>query len=100
VGTALTANSLLFLGFRLDDWSFRVLLRSIFNKEGSGARMVGANAYPCVGAQIQPEEDRVPQPASASKYFEQYLRESKIDIFWGSTAEFIQAFQKNTPQPA
>jgi hypothetical protein len=100
VGTALTANSLLFLGFRLDDWSFRVLLRSIFNKEGSGARMVGANSYPCVGAQIQPEEDRVPQPASASKYFEQYLRESKIDIFWGSTAEFIQAFQKNTPQPA
>jgi len=96
VGSALTANSLLFLGFRLDDWSFRVLLRSIFNKEGSAARMVGANSYPCVGAQIQPEEDRVSQPGIASKYFEQYLLESKIDIFWGSTQEFIQAFQKNT----
>ncbi|MEZ5354335.1 MAG: CHAT domain-containing protein [Bryobacteraceae bacterium] len=98
VGTALTANSLLFLGFRLDEWSFRVLLRSIFNKEGSGARMVGANSYPCVGAQLQPEEDRVSQPVSASRYFEQYLRESKIDIFWGSTAEFIQAFQQNTSE--
>ena len=97
VGTALTSNSLLFLGFRLDDWSFRVLLRSIFNKEGSGARDVGGDkARPCVGAQIQPEEDRVPQPAMASKYFEQYLQKSKIDIFWGNTAEFIHAFQKNT----
>jgi hypothetical protein len=95
VGTALTFNSLLFVGFRLDDWSFRVLLRSIFNKEGSSARMVGVNAYRCVGAQIQPEEDRVPQPARASKYFEQYLQES-TDIFWGSTAEFIHAFQRNT----
>jgi len=38
----------------------------------------------------------VSQPGIASKYFEQYLLESKIDIFWGSTQEFIQAFQKNT----
>jgi len=100
VGTALTSNSLLFLGFRLDEWSFRVLLRSIFNKEGSHARMVGDDSFPCVGAQIQPED--VPQPLIASRYFQDYLGKSKIDIFWGSTAEFIQAFQKNTApkQPA
>lgn len=62
VGTALTADALLFIGFRLDDWSFRVLLRSIYSKEGSGARSVGNDTLPCVGAQLIPDKGRILEP--------------------------------------
>ena len=97
VRRALAAHALLFFGFRLDDWSFRVLLRSIFNKEGNLARSVGSNSYPCIGAQVQPDEERIEQPVRAARYYEQYFQGSKIDTFWGSVEEFARAMDKAIP---
>ena len=94
VGTALTENALLFMGFRLDDWSFRVLLRSIFTKEGAAARLV--SGLPCVGAQVQPEEGRILEAQGTRKYLERYFQKSNIDIYWGSVDEFVQEFVKQT----
>jgi hypothetical protein len=99
VRTALTANALLFLGFRLDDWSFRVLLRSIFTREGANARNIkrdGEDPLPCVGAQMEPEEGRLLQAERARSYLKKYLGKSKIDIFWGSIDDFVQEFVKQT----
>jgi hypothetical protein len=89
LGRALTANALLFIGFRLEDWGFRVLLRSIYSKEGSSARLVGNASLPCVGAQITPDEDRMLKPEGAKAYFEKYLKSSNIDIFLGGVEEFV-----------
>lgn len=97
VQRALAANALLFFGFRLDDWSFRVLLRSIFNKEGSMARGVGPNVKPCIGAQVQPDEERIENPVRAATYYQQYFQGSKIDTFWGSVNEFAQAVDHAIP---
>lgn len=97
VGTTLTADALLFIGFRLDDWAFRVLLRSIYSKEGSGARSVGNDTLPCVGAQITPDEESMLKPDGARRYFEQYLRSSNIDIFWGGVEDFVAELEKQTP---
>ena len=97
VQRALAANALLFFGFRLDDWSFRVLLRSIFNKEGSMARGVGPNVKPCIGAQVQPDEDRIENPVRAATYYQQYFQGSKIDTFWGNVDEFAQAVDRAIP---
>jgi len=97
VQRALAANALLFFGFRLDDWSFRVLLRSIFNKEGSMARGVGPNVKPCIGAQVQPDEGRIENPVRAATYYQQYFQGSKIDTFWGSVEEFAQAVDRAIP---
>ena len=97
VQRALTLNALLFFGFRLDDWSFRVLLRSIFNKEGSAARGVGPNDKPCIGAQVQPDEERIENPVRAAAYYEKYFQGSKIDTFWGSVDEFAQAVDRAIP---
>jgi hypothetical protein len=88
---------LLFFGFRLDDWSFRVLLRSIFNKEGGEARGVGKNDRPCIGAQVQPDEDRIENPVRAAAYYEKYFQGSKINTFWGSVNEFAQAVDREIP---
>jgi hypothetical protein len=96
VGTALAGDALLFIGFRLDDWSFRVLLRSIYSKEGSGARSVGGNNRPCVGAQLMPDKGRMIEPEGTKKYFEKYLRSSNIEIFWGRVDDFVRELDRQT----
>ena len=48
----LTKTSLMFLGFRLDEWDFRVLFRSIMSREGSDLR----RKYSHVAVQLDPEE--------------------------------------------
>ena len=90
-------NALLFFGFRLDYWSFRVLLRSIFNKEGNMARNIGGEVFPCIGAQVQPDEDQIEQPLRAANYYQDYFQNNKIETFWGSVDEFAQAVDKNVP---
>jgi hypothetical protein len=96
VSSALTDDALLFIGFRLEDWSFRVLLRSIYSKEGSGARAVDPDAWPCVGAQLLPEKGRMLEPEGTKKYYQDYLRSSKIDIFWGRVEDFIRELDHQT----
>lgn len=95
VQRALTRWGLLFIGFQLDEWGFRVLLRSIYSKEGSGARNVGTG-NPSVGAQVVPSEERVLSPARTKQYFEKYLQSSNISLYWGNVREFIDEFRANT----
>ncbi|MGH8884048.1 MAG: CHAT domain-containing protein [Egibacteraceae bacterium] len=89
VRRAFTDSTLLFLGFRLDEWDFRVLLRSIMSQEGRWRN----NRYPHVAAQINPDEGRTIQPDRARQYLESYfsqLGQIKVSIFWGSVEDFVQ----------
>ena len=84
VRRALTDAALLFLGFGLDDWDFRVLFRSIINRQGSER----LNLYAHVAAQIDPEAGRIQEPEGARRYLETYFGGAAISIFWGSVADF------------
>lgn len=78
--------ALLFLGFQMDDWNFRVLFRSIIGQQGSDR----IEDYPSISAQVTPEEGRIISPKRARKYLETYFQKSgAITIFWGSTQDFI-----------
>lgn len=77
-------KSLLFLGYRLSDWSFRVLYRSIFNEERRHGR-----DYKSVAVQLQPSEENL-RPESARKYLEKYFPNDDFNIYWGSSEEFLQ----------
>ncbi len=55
---ALADSALLFLGFQLDDWDFRVLFRSIAGQEGARRRQ----SYAHIAVQVDPEEGRVQRP--------------------------------------
>jgi hypothetical protein len=84
---ALTDTSLLFLGFQMDDWNFRVLFRSILSREGGGRR----DLYAHMAAQIEPEEGRILEPERARRYLENYFSKgAAISIYWGSTADFVK----------
>ena len=78
-------SSLMFLGFRLDEWDFRVLYRSILSQEGN-LRARHTN----VAVQIDPEEGRITDPDRAREYLERYFQTSEITIYWGSTESFVK----------
>ena len=56
VRRALTDTALLFLGFNLEEWDFRVLFRSIMQREGRNRR----GRYAHIAAQIDPEQGQNP----------------------------------------
>lgn len=82
--------ALLFLGFRLDDWNFRVLFRSIMSREGGQRR----SRYAHIAAQIDPEEGRILEPERARRYLESYFQDADISIYWGSAEDFIKELKE------
>ena len=86
VRRALADTALLFLGFHMEDWNFRVLFRSILNQQGSGRR----KRYAHVAAQIDPEQGRATDPARARRYLEGYFDTADITIYWGSAEDFLR----------
>jgi len=86
VRRALADTALLFLGFRMDDWDFRVLFRSLMSQEGRGRR----SRYAHVAVQIDPEEGRILEPERARRYLESYFQDADISIYWGSAEGFVR----------
>jgi hypothetical protein len=84
VKKALTAQSLLFLGYSLDDWDFRVIFQSI--KSFGGADLLGQNLH--IGVQLSPESQMI-EPEAAQEYLESYFGQDKISIYWGETRQFL-----------
>jgi hypothetical protein len=90
VQEALANSSLLFLGFGLQDWDVRILLRGLISREV--AQRLGRN-FKHVAAEIDVEEDVV-SPDAAREYVTSYFgrfREPPIDIFWSRLEEFTAA---------
>jgi hypothetical protein len=91
----LMQSSLLFLGFRLDDWRFRVLLRMIVTRPGT--RTLRDLAH--VGVQVNPGEQSVADVKKARKYIESYFQggddSPEISIYWGSPTDFLQQLRDN-----
>ncbi|MGH2520983.1 MAG: CHAT domain-containing protein [Anaerolineales bacterium] len=91
VRRALADTALLFLGFQMDDWPFRVLFRSILGQQGGGRR----DRYAHIAAQIDPEEGRILEPERARKYLEGYFAKgADISLFWGSAEDFLKELLK------
>lgn len=91
----LMQSSLLFLGFRLDDWRFRVLLRMIVTRPGT--RTLRDLAH--VGVQVNPGEQSVGDVNKARKYIESYFQggddSPEISIYWGSPSDFLRQLREN-----
>lgn len=87
-------SSLLFLGFRLDDWRFRVLFRMIISKAGVGTLKDLSH----VGVQVNPDEQGFTDVERTKRYMESYFHGGTsapdISIYWGSSADFLR--QLNT----
>lgn len=88
---SLAASSLLFLGFQIDDWDFRVLFRSLAAQEGRSRRA----SYTHVAVQIDPEEGRVRDPEQARKYLNDYFHNAAdVSIYWGTVEDFVKELDR------
>jgi hypothetical protein len=90
---ALTNSSLLFLGFQITDWSFRVLFRLIMSQEGGARRKRFAHA----AVQVDPEGNLLIDVEEARKYLKDYYGGENISIFWGGSDEFLRQLRTRLP---
>jgi|GEM_PF-236599 len=88
VREALANSALLFIGFQMSDWGFRVLMRIIASQPKSRLKN-----YHHVAVQVRPEEGRGLDTAWARKYLVKYFDSANIGsqraIYWGSSADFL-----------
>jgi hypothetical protein len=88
---ALADTALLFMGFHMDEWGFRVLFRSILSQQGGSRR----GRYAHIAAQVEPEEGRILEPERARRYLENYFSQgADISLYWGSPDDFIKELSK------
>jgi hypothetical protein len=90
VARRLTDSALMFLGFRLDDWDFRVLYRSLLTSEGARRRA----GYTHAAVQIDPEEGTTTDVGRARKYLASYFESDRVFLYWGSTENFATELQR------
>jgi hypothetical protein len=90
---ALTNSALLFLGFQLDDWSFRVIFRLIMSQQGGDLRV----KYSHIGVQVAPDESHNIDPRRAQKYLENYFKGAAINIYWGYSNDFLRQLNQQLP---
>jgi hypothetical protein len=90
VRKALASTALLFVGFRIDEWDFRAVLRYIMTLMGRAA----GSDYSSVAAQISLQEGRNLEPRRAQRYLETYFQKQSINIYWGSAEDFTRELAK------
>ncbi|HRI66625.1 MAG TPA: CHAT domain-containing protein [Polyangium sp.] len=91
VESALVSNSLLFLGFRLTDWHFRVLFRLMMSLPG---RKELLKQYSHVAVQLDPDMNTMADVVRGKAYLAKYFGdEANIEIYWGSAQEFLKALR-------
>jgi len=87
VEEALSDKMLLFIGYRLADWNFRVLFRQLLGSlERSTQGSHVAVQLPVLKPDASAEDQKTQQ--QLLKFLEQSHRQSKIKIFWGSAQDF------------
>lgn len=93
VRSALASTSLLFIGYSLSDWNFRVLFRGLVGSLGSSL------GYPSVAVQLTPstgddsEENRKRTQNYLDKYFKT-IQQIKVRVYWGDIKDFTKELRE------
>lgn len=84
IRTALAGTSLLFVGYSLTDWNFRVLFRGLVGSLGASL------GYTSIAVQLPPNLSQIDMERARgylNKYFDQ-LQQIRVSIYWGDVREF------------
>jgi hypothetical protein len=84
VNEALASTTLLFLGYRLEDLELKVLMRGLLNH-------LDLERWGMLHVTVQIEAAEVDEAKKQEviRYFQKYFGESRIDVYWGSTQQFV-----------
>jgi hypothetical protein len=82
VQEAIAGTSLLFVGYRLADYNFRVMFRGLVSAMEASLRRIS------VTVQLPPEPEGSAEARLQQKYMTKYFREKDIHVYWGTAREF------------
>jgi hypothetical protein len=87
VRAAVSTGGTLILGFRPDEWSFRVLHHALVSLPGSHS----LRQYLHLAVVPNPEEVQTRDPEKARQYVQRQLKSSpaEINVYWGAIEDFI-----------
>jgi hypothetical protein len=91
IARALTGTSLLFIGYRITDWNFRVLLRSF------GRFMESAVARLNVAVMLVPAGSESAKQ-KAQDYLTKYYENIDVRVYWGTAKDFLKELQERWVQ--
>lgn len=77
VKRALSANSLMFVGYRLADWDFRVVHRGLMASVAASLRRLNITV-------------QLPDPEAAREYLDRYYEGLPARVYWGTAAKFAE----------
>lgn len=84
----LASNSLLFIGYRLADWSFRVLFRGII---GPLPRDLGRIR---ITVQLTPDPAEGFTQEQVQQYLEKYFARDNVRVYWGTARQFAAELRR------
>jgi hypothetical protein len=79
---AMCSTSLMFVGYSLHDWEFRVLLHGLVRNLSQRRR------FKHVAVQLEPHQMGTADPGAVKTFLQQYFQDADINVYWGSTAQF------------
>lgn len=91
VTIALQTTSLLFVGYSLADWNFRVLFRGLISS------MKSSIGYITIAVQLPPDDLTGRNLERALYYLNQYfekIQRIKVRVYWGDVRKFSQALRE------
>jgi hypothetical protein len=91
IRTALAGTSLLFVGYSLSDWNFRVLFRGLVSSLGASL------GYKSIAVQLPPGDLAGEGLERAQRYLDQYfdkIQRIQVRIYWGDVQEFARELRQ------
>lgn len=83
---ALGNTNLLFVGYSLEDWNFRVLMRYLMRQQG----VLQHDRYNSISVQLANPDMPPDRRRKAEQFLETYLKtSSSIDVYWGDQSAFL-----------
>jgi hypothetical protein len=91
IRTALAGTSLLFIGYSLADWNFRVLFRGLVSSLGASL------GYNSIAVQLPPDDLTGEVLERAQRYLDQYfdeIQKIQVRIYWGDVRKFARELRE------
>jgi hypothetical protein len=86
---ALSSSALMFVGYSLYDWEFRVLMHGLVASLDQRLR------FKHVTVQLGFEELAETDTIAVQTFLQQYFQDADINVFWGSSAQFIAELREH-----
>jgi hypothetical protein len=80
---AMTNTQLMFLGYSMHDIEFRVIMRGLIATRGQRRN------FKHVAVQLDVDDVKVENIESVQAFLQQYFQDAEINVYWGSTEQFI-----------